>query len=419
MRPWRRRADAIHPGYGFLVRARRVRAPVRSGEDHLYRAHCRTDCSRGRQAAGTAGAEAAGVPVAPGGAVNSVEEALAAASESESAAGQGGGRRRWAGHEAGGSLWRNCPRPWRWRAPRRRGLRRCARLPGAIRRAAAATLKCRFWGTAMGGVIHLGERDCSAQRRYQKLDRGGARARTCQRSCAKPCMRRQCASRSAWPTAARVPWNSWWTRSARAFYFLEMNARIQVEHPVTEAVTGVDLVAEQLAIADGAGLRLAQSDVRTGAAPLSVASTPKIRTMISSPVPGLVREASWPTGEGIRVDTHIAPGSRIPPYYDSLMAKIIAHGPDRTARWRGCAGASPPPASSGVSTNLAFHAIGAGRSGICGRRRGYWLCRAGAASGAPSSEGRYLMAEIQTRRDLASRWQSVSVGGAGIDTART
>jgi acetyl-CoA carboxylase biotin carboxylase subunit len=138
------------------------------------------------------------------------------------------------------------------------------------------------------------------------------------------------------------------------FYFLEMNARIQVEHPVTEAVTGVDIVAEQIAIAEGAGLRLAQSDIREQGCAIECRVNAEDPSNDFRPSPGLVREASWPSGDGIRVDTHIESGSRISPFYDSLMAKIIAHASDRAgalARLRHAIGSTRV---AGVSTNLSF-----------------------------------------------------------------
>jgi acetyl-CoA carboxylase biotin carboxylase subunit len=139
------------------------------------------------------------------------------------------------------------------------------------------------------------------------------------------------------------------------FYFLEMNARIQVEHPVTEAVTGVDLIAEQIAIADGAGLRLAQADIQSRGCAIECRVNAEDPANDFRPSPGLVREVSWPSQEGIRVDTHIAPGSRVPPFYDSLLGKIIAHAPDRAGAVARLRRAIASTRLEGVHTNLAFH----------------------------------------------------------------
>ena len=140
-----------------------------------------------------------------------------------------------------------------------------------------------------------------------------------------------------------------------SFYFLEMNARIQVEHPVTEAVTGVDLVAEQIAIASGAGLQLTQADVRTQGCAMECRVNAEDPDRDFQPSPGVVREVAWPSGPGIRVDTHIAAGSRIPPFYDSLMAKVIAHAPNRSLTLERMKRAIASACVTGVATNLSFH----------------------------------------------------------------
>jgi acetyl-CoA carboxylase biotin carboxylase subunit len=142
---------------------------------------------------------------------------------------------------------------------------------------------------------------------------------------------------------------------SEAFYFLEMNARIQVEHPVTEAVTGIDLIAEQIAIADGAGLRLRQSEVQTKGSAIECRVNAEDYRNEFRPSPGRVRDLSWPSGEGIRVDSHVVAGSSIPPFYDSLMGKIIASGPDRASALARLRGAIAVTRISGVQSNLGFH----------------------------------------------------------------
>jgi acetyl-CoA carboxylase biotin carboxylase subunit len=134
-----------------------------------------------------------------------------------------------------------------------------------------------------------------------------------------------------------------------------MNARIQVEHPVTEQISGVDLIAEQIAIAEGQGLRLTQDQVKLDGCSIECrinAEDPKRDFM---PSPGTVKEAVWPGGEGIRVDTHIVSGARVPPFYDSLMAKVIAYGPDRASTLKRLYEALGQTRIDGVATNIAFH----------------------------------------------------------------
>jgi acetyl-CoA carboxylase biotin carboxylase subunit len=139
------------------------------------------------------------------------------------------------------------------------------------------------------------------------------------------------------------------------FYFLEMNARIQVEHPVTEAVSGVDLVEQQIRIADGQGLALRQADVRLSGAAIECRINAEDPARDFAPSPGVVRQAVWPGGDGVRVDTHIGTGSAVPPFYDSLMAKIIAHGPTRAEALARLRQALDGTRVTGVATNLNFH----------------------------------------------------------------
>ena len=140
------------------------------------------------------------------------------------------------------------------------------------------------------------------------------------------------------------------------FYFLEMNARIQVEHPVTEAVAGVDLMAEQIAIAAGDGLRLAQADIQESGCAIECRVMPKIRPMIFGRAPGGC-VMCLAVRRGIRVDTYIESGSRVPPFYDSLMAKIIAHAPDRAAALTRLRQAISSTRVAGIHTNLPFHRL--------------------------------------------------------------
>jgi acetyl-CoA carboxylase biotin carboxylase subunit len=146
-----------------------------------------------------------------------------------------------------------------------------------------------------------------------------------------------------------------------AFWFLEVNARIQVEHPVTEMITGLDLVAEQIAIAEGRGLRLSQAEVRLGRGSLAGHA---IECRINAedpaagfrPSPGTVTRAVFPAGPGIRVDTHVQAGSAVPPQYDSLLAKLVVSGADRAEALARLRGALARCQIGGVATNTAMHA---------------------------------------------------------------
>jgi acetyl-CoA carboxylase biotin carboxylase subunit len=208
-------------------------------------------------------------------------------------------------------------------------------------------------GDGFGKVIHLGERDCSVQRRYQKLIEESP----------APALDAGLRSRlhtAATRFAARLNYRGAGTVEflvdidRQEFYFLEMNARIQVEHPVTECVTGLDIVAEQFAIASGIGLRVSQQDVHFDGAAIECRINAEDPLNDFMPSPGRVATTSWPSGAGIRVDTHIESGSRVPPFYDSLLGKVIAHGATRSEALQRLATALAATRIDGVNTNVEF-----------------------------------------------------------------
>jgi acetyl-CoA carboxylase biotin carboxylase subunit len=348
------RADAVHPGYGFLSeRPALAQACEAHGVIFIGPTAGQIE-SVGDKLRARAEAQASEVPVVPGGAVGSTAEALAVARRIGlpvlvKAVGGGGGR----------------------------GMKRVERLedlPQAMHLAASEAgaafgdarvyierfvtggrhIEVQVLGDGQGGVIHLGERDCSVQRRYQKLiEETPAPGLSESLSGALHDAAVRFARRMAYRGAGTVEFLVDLARDE--FYFLEMNARIQVEHPVTEAVTGVDLVAEQIAVAEGDRLLRAQADIRRRGCALECRVNAEDPARDFQPSPGRVRGVSWPAGEGIRVDTHIGAQARIPPFYDSLMAKIIVHGEDRDAAlermWRALACARV----DGVTTNLSLH----------------------------------------------------------------
>ncbi len=203
-------------------------------------------------------------------------------------------------------------------------------------------------------VIHLGDRDCSVQRRYQKLIEEAP----------APFLGNQLRDsirRAAVTFGEHLRYLGAGTveflvdAKRDAFYFLEMNARIQVEHPVTEAVTGVDLVAEQLWIAEGNTLRIAQRDVRLAGHAIECRINAEDWADGFRPSPGTVTRAVFPAGSDIRVDTHVQAGSTVPPYYDSLLAKLVVAGPDRGAALDTLRSALARCQLDGVATTLGLH----------------------------------------------------------------
>jgi acetyl-CoA carboxylase biotin carboxylase subunit len=179
-------------------------------------------------------------------------------------------------------------------------------------------------------VVHLGTRDCSIQRRFQKLVEEAPAP-------GLPLEAQQALTRAAVRLAEYLRYRGAGTveflvdAKTFEFYFLEMNARIQVEHPVTEAVTGIDLVEQQLLIAEGQPLALTQEAVRVNGHAIEVRINAEDWLQDFRPSPGWVTQARWPVGEGIRVDTHIEAGCRVPPFYDSLIGKLIVSGASRAA----------------------------------------------------------------------------------------
>jgi acetyl-CoA carboxylase biotin carboxylase subunit len=348
------KADAIHPGYGFLSE-RAILPQLCAAAGVVFIGPTAEQLAAvGDKLRARREAEMAEVPVVPGGAADSAAQALSIGTGIGTplivkAVGGGGGR----------------------------GLQRVERLDelaGVLELAAAEAgaafgdarlyleryiergrhIEVQILGDGEGRIIQLGERDCSVQRRYQKIIEEtpapglSSRLRTLLQQAAV-----RLAERLAYRGAGTVEFIV--DAERETFYFLEMNARIQVEHPVTEAVTGIDLVAEQIAIADGGGLRLRQSEVRNTGCAIECRVNAEDPRCQFRPSPGRVQGVAWPSGAGIRVDSHVAPGSAIPPFYDSLMGKIIASGADRAAALARLAGAIAATHISGVASNLRFH----------------------------------------------------------------
>ena len=186
-------------------------------------------------------------------------------------------------------------------------------------------IEIQVFGDGMGKAVHLGERDCSLQRRHQKIWEeapspalnDGERARI-GAVCAKAI------ADLGYSGAGTIEF----LYEDGEFYFIEMNTRLQVEHPVTEAVTDLDLVHEQIRVASGAGLSVTQDDIRfTGHAIECRINAEDPRSF--TPSPGTITHFHTPGGLGIRVDSGVYSGYRIPPYYDSLIGKLIVHGRNR------------------------------------------------------------------------------------------
>jgi acetyl-CoA carboxylase biotin carboxylase subunit len=206
-------------------------------------------------------------------------------------------------------------------------------------------------GDGQGNAVHLGERDCSIQRRHQKIiEEAPAKGITPEQRqaigerCAQAC--RDMKYRGAGTFE--------FLYENKEFYFIEMNTRIQVEHPITEMITGIDIVKEQINIAAGNKLSFTQSDVKIkGHAIECRINAEDPRTFV--PSPGTITTFHAPGGPGIRLDSHIYSSYKVPPYYDSLIAKIIAYGDSRENALVKMRNALEEMVIEGIKTNLSLH----------------------------------------------------------------
>ena len=345
--------DAIHPGYGFLSeRAELARLCEQEGVTFIGPTAAQIEAV-GDKLRARAEAIAADVPVVPGGPVASAAEVRALAEDIGApllvkAVGGGGGR--------GMKLVEDLAQ---LEATMDMASAEASAAFGDARVyleryvATGRHIEVQLLGDGAGRVVHLGERDCSVQRRYQKLVEETPAP-------ALPPATRDKLLAAAVRFAERLEYRGAGTVEflydveRDEFYFLEMNARIQVEHPVTEEVSSIDLIAEQIAIAGGEGLRLQQADLALTGAAIECRINAEDPENGFLPSPGTVTDVTWPHGDGVRVDTHIVPGACIPPFYDSMFAKVIAHGPDRATALARLRGALAATRMEGVRTNLGF-----------------------------------------------------------------
>jgi len=218
----------------------------------------------------------------------------------------------------------------------------------------ARHIEIQVLGDAHGNVVHLGERECSTQRRHQKLIEEAP----------SPVIDRKLRAElgeAAVTLARRVRYQGAGTvefvfdEDSRRFYFLEMNTRIQVEHPVTEMVTGHDLVAEQIRIAAGEPVSFAQDEVRVDGHAVECRINAEDAERNFAPSPGRLLAWAPPEGEGVRIDSHCYQGYLVPPFYDSLLAKVIVHASDRAAAIARMLEALDGFVINGVHTTIPFH----------------------------------------------------------------
>ncbi|WP_370342710.1 acetyl-CoA carboxylase biotin carboxylase subunit [Pararhodobacter marinus] len=345
--------DAVHPGYGFLSENRDL-AQACADEGLIFIGPSPDNLSAvGDKLTARSHAVAARVPVVPGGTVETLDDATALADKVgfplliKAVAGGGG-----------------------------KGMKRVddatslpAQLDMAMAEAEAAFGDPRIYlerFVTVGRhvevqilsdgdtILHAGERDCSVQRRYQKVVEEAPAPHL------PPELRRGLLD-AAVRYARHIGYRSLGTVEflvdveRSEFYFLEMNARVQVEHPVTEAVTGLDLIALQIAIAEGKPLTLTQDDIRPSGHAVECRLNAEDMAQDFRPSPGRVTQAWFPALPGLRVDTHMQPGAMIPPYYDSMVAKLITWGATRDEAIARMLTALDVCVLDGITTNAPLH----------------------------------------------------------------
>ncbi|MGE0387739.1 MAG: acetyl/propionyl/methylcrotonyl-CoA carboxylase subunit alpha [Gammaproteobacteria bacterium] len=343
-------AAAVHPGYGFLSEHEDLAAAVlREGLAWVGPAP-ESIRALGNKYRARELMNAAGVPVNPGGLVESADAAVALAARIgypvmvKAAAGGGGIGMRIA---ANAEVLRDACERTRQQAERffGDGTLILERYLGSARH-----VEVQILGLCDGTVAALGERECSVQRRYQKVLEetpspavdGTLRARMLQ---AATDGARRLGYRNAGTVECLV--------AQGEFVFLEVNARLQVEHPITELTTGIDIVAEQLRIAagDAPGFDPRRIERRGHAIELRVYAEDPVRFL---PSPGRIAEWVEPAGEGVRVDSGYGPGDTVTPFYDPLLAKVCVHEADRRDAIRRAARAVADMRVGGIRTNLPF-----------------------------------------------------------------
>lgn len=322
--------EAIHPGYGFLAEDAHFAEICDSCKIKFIGPTPENIRRMGDKMAAKETARKAGVPIIPGSktVVKTKEEALKIAKEMRypviiKAAAGGGGK--------GMRICHN-------------DVRLISALLTAQREAEAAFgnpdvymekyiekprhIEIQILGDSHGHIIHLGERDCTIQRRHQKLIEetpSPVLSSKLRKKMGEAAIK--CAKLIDYVNAGTV---EFLLDEDGSFYFMEMNTRIQVEHPITEAVTGVDLIKEQIRIASGEQIRRKQDDIEFTGSAIECRINAEDPANEFAPCPGKIATLNLPGGRGVRLDTHVYSGYEISPYYDSMIGKLIVHGKDRS-----------------------------------------------------------------------------------------
>lgn len=348
-------AEAIHPGFGFLSENSRFASMCEELNITFIGPDSETIDAMGNKINARKLMMAADVPVIPGsdGVVSDVEEALALAEEIgypvmlKAAAGGGGKGIR--------KVMSQTELPQHFASAQQEAKAAFGNDDMYLEKIIypARHIEVQILGDAFGNVIHLGERDCSLQRNNQKIMEEAPSLVISQE-------KRAAIGAAAVRAAKAVNYKNAGTieflmDQSGDFYFMEMNTRIQVEHPITEMVTGIDLVKKQLEIAAGEAIGIAQDEVQLTGHAIECRINAENPAFNFAPSPGKIENLFLPSGGlGLRVDSGMYSGYRIPPYYDSMIAKIIVHGETRFEALMKMQRALGELVTEGVITNADF-----------------------------------------------------------------
>ena len=350
-----RGVDAIHPGYGFLAENDKFAEMCNDHGITFIGPSPNAIRSMGDKSTAKETMERVGVPTVPGskGLLSNVEEAYEMAQEIgypviiKATAGGGGRGMRLVENKANLEKMFKAAQGEAEAAFGNDGLymEKFIKKPRHV--------EIQILADRSGNVVHLGERDCSVQRRHQKLLEESP-------SPAINHSLRKKMGNAAIAAAKSISYEGAGTveflvDDDNNFYFMEMNTRIQVEHPVTEMVTGVDLIAEQIKIAGGDNLGFTQDDIQLNGHAIECRINAEDPSHNFRPSPGKITGWLPPGGPGVRVDSHVYTGYEIPPFYDSLIGKLIVWGKDRNTAIKRMNRALNECAVTGIPTTLNFH----------------------------------------------------------------
>ncbi len=348
-------AEAIHPGYGFLAENAEFAEVCESSGIKFIGPKPEHLRQMGDKAFAKETMRKAGIPVIPGspGEVSSLKEAKKIALELsypvllKAAAGGGGKGMRIAHNE------KELESGYRMAQAEAKAAFGDPRLYIEKFIEKPRHIEVQLLGDRYGKVIHLAERECSIQRRHQKLIEESPSPAVDEKL-------REKITQMAIKGAESIGYESCGTMEFLLdrngnFYFMEMNTRVQVEHPVTELVTGVDILKAQILVASGEKLNIEEDFIhlKTHAIECRINAEDPEKDFV--PTPGKILLLHLPGGPGVRVDTHIYPGYTIPPYYDSLLAKLLTYGRDREEAIRRMERALEETYIEGVPTTIPFH----------------------------------------------------------------